>query len=247
MSCLAPSSSTKQIGIRAGWREEGGGFNFGELNIDGGGLRISRYQEAAITRDSGREKFIDVSLERDSWLVVSETYMPGWRAFVRPWGGGEDEEFGAGVRLVLANFQGVELPAGDWTIRLVYSPASVQLGMFTSSISVALIVFLLGAWFWRAYIGLNTEASSGLAAGGAQQPRAHHPEPLQSRHRHGLRHRDVPAAAADGRRHLQLRHRALRRLRYIHQFRLGFALDPRGVAAEKNAPVAISTIRLSFV
>ena len=143
--------------------EEGGGFNFGELNIDGGGLRIPRYQAADITRDSGREKFIDVSLERESWLVVSETYMPGWRAFVRPWGGGEDEEFGAGVRLVLANFQGVELPAGAWTIRLVYSPASVQLGMFTSSISVALIVFLLGAWFWRAYIGLNTETSSGLA------------------------------------------------------------------------------------
>ena len=64
---------------------------------------------------------------------------------------------------MLANFQGLELPAGDWTVRLVYSPASVQLGMFTSSISVALILFMLGAWFWRAYIGLNTEESSGLA------------------------------------------------------------------------------------
>ena len=35
------------------------------------------------------------------------------------------------VRLVLANLQGVELPAGDWTVRLVYSPASMQLGMFS--------------------------------------------------------------------------------------------------------------------
>ncbi len=143
--------------------EVGGGFNFAELDMSGGGLRVPRYQAADITRDSGREKFIDISLESASWLVISETYAPGWRAFARPWGKGEDQEFGVAVRLVLANFQGVELPAGDWTVRLVYSPASAQLGMFASSISVALIVFLLGAWFWRAYIGLNTEASSGLA------------------------------------------------------------------------------------
>lgn len=143
--------------------EVGGGFKFAELDMSGGGLRIPRYQAAEITRDSGREKFIDVSLESASWLVISESYAPGWRGFARPWGSGEDREFGVAVRLVLANFQGVELPAGDWTLRLVYSPASVQLGMFASSISAALIVFLLGAWFWRAYIGLNTEASSGLA------------------------------------------------------------------------------------
>ncbi len=143
--------------------EEGGGFRFAELGILGGGLRIPRYEEAAISRDSGREKFIDVSVASDSWLVVSESYMPGWRAFARPFGSGEEAEFGLGLRLVLANLQGIELPAGDWTVRLVYSPASMQLGMFGSSISVALIVFLLGAWIWRATVGLNTEASSGLA------------------------------------------------------------------------------------
>ena len=143
--------------------EAGGGFKFGELDIYGGGMHVPRYGTAAISRDSGREKFIDVSVAADSWLVVSETFMPGWRAFARPWAAGEDQEFGLAVRHVLANFQGVELPAGDWTVRLVYSPASVQLGMFTSSISVALIVFMLGAWFWRAYIGLNTDESSGVA------------------------------------------------------------------------------------
>jgi len=124
---------------------------------------VPRYAPAAISRDSGREKFIDVRVANDSWLVVSESYMPGWRAFARPFGGGEDAEFGLAVRLVLANLQGVELPAGDWTVRLVYSPASMQLGMFVSSISVAVILFLIGAWFWRATIGLNTEASTCVA------------------------------------------------------------------------------------
>ncbi len=143
--------------------EVGGGFHFGELGILAGGLKIPAYQTAEIMRDTGREKLIDIRLERDSWLVVSETYMPGWRAFARPRGSGEEAEFGLAVRLVLANFQGVELPAGDWTVRLVYSPESVHLGMFTSSISLALMVFLAGGWFWRGYVGLNTSASAGVA------------------------------------------------------------------------------------
>ena len=143
--------------------EHGGGFRFNELGILAGGLHIPRYQAATITRDTGREKFIDVSVPSDSWLVVSESFMPGWRAFARPVGADESAEFGLEVRLVLANLQGVELPAGDWTLRLIYSPASVQLGMFASSIAAALIVFLLGGWFWRAYIGLNSAESSGVA------------------------------------------------------------------------------------
>lgn len=143
--------------------EAGGGFKFAELDILGSGLHVPRYKAASISRDSGREKFIDISVANDSWLVVSESYMPGWRAFARPFGSGEEAEFGLAVRLVLANLQGVELPAGAWTVRLVYSPESMQLGMFTSSLSVAIILFMLGAWFWRATIGLNTESSSGVA------------------------------------------------------------------------------------
>ncbi|MXX84087.1 MAG: oligosaccharide flippase family protein [Chloroflexi bacterium] len=143
--------------------EHGGGFRFDELGILQGGLHVPRYQPATISRDTGREKFVDISISADSWLVISESYMPGWRAFARPFGAGEADEFGLEVRLALANLQGVELPAGDWTVRLVYSPASVQLGMFASSISVALMIFLLGGWFWRAYIGLNKADSSGVA------------------------------------------------------------------------------------
>ena len=143
--------------------EVGGGFKFAELDILGSGLHVPRYETASISRDSGREKFIDVSVANDSWLVVSESYMPGWRAFARPFDSGDEAEFGLAVRLVLANLQGVELPAGAWTLRLVYSPESMQLGMFTSSLSVAIILFMLGAWFWRATIGLNTESSSSVA------------------------------------------------------------------------------------
>ena len=143
--------------------EAGGGFRFGEFANIGSSLHIPDYQPAAISRDTAREKFIDISLDEASWLVISESYAPGWRAYARPWGSGETAEFGVAVRLVLANFQGVELPAGNWTVRLVYSPASVHLGMFASTICVVLTVLLFGAWFWRAYIGMNTAQSSGVA------------------------------------------------------------------------------------
>lgn len=143
--------------------EPGGGFRYGEFSNTSDRLHIADYQPASISRDTAREKFVDISLDEASWLVISESYAPGWRAFVRPWGSAESAEFGAALRLVLANFQGLELPAGNWTVRLVYSPASVHLGMFFSTISVVLTVLLFGAWFWRAYIGMNTEASSGLA------------------------------------------------------------------------------------
>ena len=143
--------------------EPGGGFRFGEFANTASTLHVARYQPAAISRDTAREKFIDVSLEEASWLVISESYAPGWRAFARPWGSGESAEYGLAVRLVLANFQGVELSPGQWTVRLVYSPASVHLGMFASTTSVVLTVLLFGAWFWRAYIGMNTEGSSSVA------------------------------------------------------------------------------------
>jgi len=118
------------------------------------------YTPATITHDTGREKFVDVQLDEASWLVISETWMPGWRAFVRPLGGAENEETAYPVELVLGNFQGVELPAGDFTVRLVYSPASFQVGVFGTIISLMLITFLLGVWFWRAYVGVNTDDSS---------------------------------------------------------------------------------------
>ena len=140
-----------------------GTFVYRDFQTPSQALEIPNYEPATITSNRGREKFIDVSNDDTSWLVVSETYMPGWRAFLRPQEAGEDAETAYNVQVVLANFQGVRLPAGDWTVRLVYSPASFQVGLFGSMISVAFIVFLLGTWFWRAYVGINTEESSGVA------------------------------------------------------------------------------------
>ncbi len=124
---------------------------------------IPPYEAATITQDTGREKFLEVQAEADDWLFYSENYAPGWKAFVRPMGAGEEQETQLEVVRVAGTFLGVQLPAGEWTLRLVYSPTSFQVGFFGSVISGALLLLLLGIWFWATYVGVNTDESSQTA------------------------------------------------------------------------------------
>ncbi len=134
-----------------------GSFDYSQLAVP------EAYTPVDILHDSGREKILEVRVDSAAWLVISESYAPGWRAFVRPSGAGEAAETAQAVEWVLGNFQGVRLDVGAWTVRLVYSPPSFQVGLFASIIGVAIVAFLLGAWFWRAYVGLNTAESSQAA------------------------------------------------------------------------------------
>jgi O-antigen/teichoic acid export membrane protein len=113
----------------------------------------TRYTAVPITRDSGREKFLAVRLAAESWLIVSESWAAGWRAFVRPLGAGEAQETPYEVQRVVGNLQAVRLPAGAWTVRLVYSPTSFQVSLFGSIISVGIVVLLLGMAIWRGMVG----------------------------------------------------------------------------------------------
>jgi len=142
--------------------------------------------DVTIEGDTGREKILHANISPNvpvSWLVVSETYMPGWRAFVRPRGGSDQHEKPLDVQLVLENFQGVnvsptviqplfsdlydDLPEaqrialdnGQITVRLTYSPASFQLGLFGSFMSGILLVFIGGVYLWRLYIASPQKAS----------------------------------------------------------------------------------------
>ncbi|MBZ0282834.1 MAG: oligosaccharide flippase family protein [Anaerolineae bacterium] len=123
-----------------------------------------------LVSDSGRELVIHVSLTDESssqnpvWLVVSQTYMPGWRAFIRPIDGSEQDEQALEVQLVNGNFQGVRLPvtAGEYAVRLTYSPTSFQLGLFGSFISGVLLLFVGGVYLWRLFVAPDTSQSSGV-------------------------------------------------------------------------------------
>ena len=120
------------------------------------------FRPATITADTGREKWIDVTVEAGEVFVFSQTHYPGWRAFVRPQGAGDDAETPVEVSLHAGNIQRMELPPGDWTVRLVYSPQSFSVGLFGSFMAGALLVLLVGAYLWRLLVNPQASDTGGV-------------------------------------------------------------------------------------
>lgn len=116
-----------------------------------------------IFQNTGREKWFTAQLPQARWLLISEQFADGWRAFVRPLGTEDSQENPLDIQRVNGIFMGVQLPQGDWTVRLVYSPPSFQIGLFGSIISVAILTLAIGAWLWGWLVGVNTESSSTTA------------------------------------------------------------------------------------
>ncbi|MBN2306082.1 MAG: oligosaccharide flippase family protein [Anaerolineae bacterium] len=115
---------------------------------------------ANITNYGSIEVKIDAEVDVESWLVLADSYYPGWKAFVRPLGAGDDTEDEIDVHLVNGNFRGVRLEPGAWTVRFRYSPPSFQVGAFGSFLSGMLILFALMLWLWRRLYREDSEADS---------------------------------------------------------------------------------------
>jgi hypothetical protein len=82
--------------------------------------------------DSGNAVTIRASSPHDGWLILSDTFYPGWRAMID----------GMPVEIQIANgaFRAVRFPAGDHTIEFRYEPCSVPLGLIVSLASLVIIV-----------------------------------------------------------------------------------------------------------
>jgi hypothetical protein len=110
---------------------------------------------------------VSVTVAADAWMVVSQTAIPGWRAWTddRP------------ARLAIADgtLLAVRVPAGTSRVRLLYSPASWRLGRWL------LLLATLGAWpalRWgsRAGAGMGRPASAfSLPASKVDRFRIEHP------------------------------------------------------------------------
>ena len=138
--------------------------------------------DVVIDQDLGREKLLQASINptvANSWVVLSETYIPGWRAFARPLGGTKDSERPLEAVKVMDNFIGVNvspdvvqkafadihdklpeaertaLDKGELTLRVSYSPPSFQIGLFASFISGILLVFMGGVYLWRLFVSAS--------------------------------------------------------------------------------------------
>jgi len=106
------------------------------------------------------EVFVDVTVSEPSWLILADSYFPGWKAFVRPQGAGEEDEQQAEIYRVDGNFRGVRLEPGAWMMRFKYSPDSVKIGAFITFIAGVTTLFLTGLYLWRFFYHEEDDAST---------------------------------------------------------------------------------------
>ncbi|MCB9154756.1 MAG: polysaccharide biosynthesis C-terminal domain-containing protein [Caldilineae bacterium] len=112
---------------------------------------------AEISRYGMRDVYVDVNVSDRGWLVLADAWFPGWKAYIRPFGvtgegvdaEGNPLETELPVFRADGNFRAVYLPeAGQWTVRFVYSPRSVQVGVYATFLAVISLILLGGWWAW---------------------------------------------------------------------------------------------------
>lgn len=93
-------------------------------------------QGVTLTGYAPNEIVAQVGTADDGYLVLSEVFAPGWRAFVD----------GQEVDIVRANelFRAVPLSQGRHQVRVVYAPLSFRLGAILSGITLLLLIALFG-------------------------------------------------------------------------------------------------------
>lgn len=114
-----------------------------------------------VMESGGREVTVSVRDAGDSWLILSQTYASGWKAFIREAGAPENAEREIPVSLVAGNFIGVQPDLdGAAIVRFIYSPPAFQVGAFGTIIGAALTLLAGGVWFWRALFVSDGEDGS---------------------------------------------------------------------------------------
>ncbi len=108
--------------------------------------------DTTISRYTANTVFVDVNLDDRAWLVLTDAYFPGWKAYLRPFGGDENDEQELTIHRANSAFRAVYLPeGGQWTVRFTYSPMSFKLGLYVSFLAAMLCLLLLLWWAWGRY------------------------------------------------------------------------------------------------
>lgn len=109
-------------------------------------------REARISRYTPNDVFVDVNLSDRAWLLLSDAYFPGWKAYIRPFGADESQETELTIYRANSAFRTVYLPDdGQWTVRFVYTPMSFKLGLYVSFLAMMTLLMLLLYWLWGRY------------------------------------------------------------------------------------------------
>ncbi len=100
---------------------------------------------ATITEYTPNQVRLTVELNGDGWLVLADSYFPGWKAYLK---GAESDEIEIPIYRADGNFRAVSLPTGTWEVRFRYVPRSFQLGLYGSFLASVTLLLIVGYWSW---------------------------------------------------------------------------------------------------
>jgi O-antigen/teichoic acid export membrane protein len=153
----------EERGIRI-WENAGAYPRAMLLEGDGAAVRADALEQGAavaLLSDSGRERIYAVEHTQPAVLVISETSLPGWRAYAVPASDPAAEEIPLNVGTTSAGLIRVELPeAGAWQVRVVYSPQSFTVGLFTSFIAGVVLLLISAGFIWTRLTGRRPDGDS---------------------------------------------------------------------------------------
>ena len=108
---------------------------------------------------------VSATLPADGYLVLADSYFPGWTAGER----GQDLP----ILRADGNFRAVALTAGSHTVTFKYSPISFRLGLYTSFSAGVMLLLGLAVWGWRRfYIEAEEDHAARRVAKNALTPMA---------------------------------------------------------------------------
>ncbi|MXX26678.1 MAG: oligosaccharide flippase family protein [Caldilineaceae bacterium SB0668_bin_21] len=118
--------------------------------------------DTSISRYTANTVFVDVNLSDRGWLVLTDAYFDGWKAYLRPFGGNENDEQELTIHRANSALRAVYLPqSGQWTVRFTYSPMSFKLGLYITFLATMLSLLLLLWWAWGRFY--RPEVTAGAA------------------------------------------------------------------------------------
>ena len=88
---------------------------------------------------------LEVDLPQAGWVVLADSYFPGWKAFLQLDDGSEQE---LQIYRADGNFRAVHLGDGQHVIRFRYSPMSFKLGIYATFMALVVVVSIAGIWLW---------------------------------------------------------------------------------------------------
>ncbi len=121
------------------------------------------FQIANVITYAPNTVFIDIEMPGAGWLVLADSYFPGWKAYRSNLdestlaGGPPDpkaepaNETELEILRANGNFRAVQLGPGPHRVRFKYTPLSFKLGLFGSFMALVVLCLLLLYWTWGRY------------------------------------------------------------------------------------------------